>query len=122
MTTRQMVRCPAQILDPRSMNGRPEDDDGDDPFKAFLPRFKNLTAAGKVSLLEFFGVPVYMSMSMQNDDEQVTLKTKSTTALVTGTLMMSSSSPISRKRSAQTFGTVEAADEERWSLIAKVTF
>ncbi|CAI0378795.1 unnamed protein product [Linum tenue] len=82
----------------------------DDPFKAFLPRFKNLTAAGKVSLLEFFGVPVYMSMSMlksnngvmntlatdgaskydftvQNDGEQVTLKTKSTTALVTGTLI-----------------------------------
>ncbi|CAL1384738.1 unnamed protein product [Linum trigynum] len=81
----------------------------DDPFKAFLPRFKNLTAAGKVSLLEFFGVPVYMSMPMlksnngvmntlatdgaskfdftvQNDGEQLTLKTKSTTAKVTGSI------------------------------------
>ncbi|CAN0875111.1 Fasciclin-like arabinogalactan protein 1 [Linum grandiflorum] len=81
----------------------------DDAFKAFLPRFKNLTAAEKVSLLEFFGVPIYMSMSMlksnngvmntlatdgakkfdftvQNDGEQVTLKTKSTTARITGTL------------------------------------
>ncbi|CAN1334111.1 Fasciclin-like arabinogalactan protein 1 [Linum perenne] len=82
----------------------------DDAFKAFLPRFKNLTAPSKVSFLEFFAVPVYMSMSMlksdngvmttlatdgskkfdftvQNDGEQVTLKTKSTTARITGTLI-----------------------------------
>ncbi|KAJ8765006.1 hypothetical protein K2173_010478 [Erythroxylum novogranatense] len=81
----------------------------DDPFKLFMPRFKNLTAAGKVSFLEFFGVPVYESMPMlkannglmntlatdgankydftvQNDGDQVTLKTKSTTARITGTL------------------------------------
>ncbi|KAJ6377568.1 hypothetical protein OIU76_026526 [Salix suchowensis] len=36
----------------------------DDPFKAFSPRFKNLTASGKVSFLEFFGVPVYQSLAM----------------------------------------------------------
>ncbi|KAF2288952.1 hypothetical protein GH714_023050 [Hevea brasiliensis] len=82
----------------------------DDPFKAFLPRFKNLTAAGKTSFLEFFGVPVYQSLStlksnnglmntlatdgankfdftVQNDGEDVTLKTKSTTAKITGTLI-----------------------------------
>lgn len=82
----------------------------DDPFKAFLPKFKNLTAAGKTSLLLFFGVPVYQSLSMlksnnglmntlatdgaskfdftvQNDGEDVTLKTRSTTAKITGTLI-----------------------------------
>ncbi|KAF5730471.1 fasciclin-like arabinogalactan protein 1 [Tripterygium wilfordii] len=82
----------------------------DDPFKAFLPKFKNLSAPGKASFLEFFGVPVYQSLSMlksnnglmntlatdgaskfdltvQNDGEQVTLKTKSTTARITGTLI-----------------------------------
>ncbi|KAF2305561.1 hypothetical protein GH714_006760 [Hevea brasiliensis] len=82
----------------------------DDPFKAFLPKFKNLTAAGKTSLLEFFGVPVYQSLSMlksnnglmntlatdgankfdftvQNDGEDVTLKTRSTTAKIIGTLI-----------------------------------
>ncbi|KDP39270.1 hypothetical protein JCGZ_01027 [Jatropha curcas] len=82
----------------------------DDPFKAFLPKFKNLTAAGKTSFLEFFGVPIYQSLSMlksnnglmntlatdgaskfdftvQNDGEEVTLKTKSTTAKIVGTLI-----------------------------------
>uniref|UniRef100_A0A2P2Q2U4 Fasciclin-like arabinogalactan protein 1 n=1 Tax=Rhizophora mucronata TaxID=61149 RepID=A0A2P2Q2U4_RHIMU len=82
----------------------------DDPFKAFLPKFKNLTAAGKVSFLEFFGVPVYQSLSMlksnngdmntlatdgarkfdfkvQNDGEDVTLKSKGVTAKITGTLI-----------------------------------
>ncbi|KAI4306219.1 hypothetical protein L6164_029512 [Bauhinia variegata] len=82
----------------------------DDAFKAFLPKYKNLTAAGKTALLEYHGVPVYMSMSdlksnnglqntlatdgankydfnVQNDGEQVTLKTKVTTARITGTLI-----------------------------------
>ncbi|KAF9672675.1 hypothetical protein SADUNF_Sadunf11G0067900 [Salix dunnii] len=82
----------------------------DDPFKAFLPKFKNLTASGKVSFLEFFGVPIYQSLAMlksnngimntlatdgekkfdftvQNDGEEVTLKTRSTTAKIVGTLI-----------------------------------
>ncbi|KAK8997250.1 hypothetical protein V6N11_020734 [Hibiscus sabdariffa] len=36
----------------------------DGPFKVFLPKYKNLTASKKESFLEFFGVPVYQSMSM----------------------------------------------------------
>ncbi|XP_027342390.1 fasciclin-like arabinogalactan protein 1 [Abrus precatorius] len=82
----------------------------DDAFKSFLPKFKNLTASGKVSILEFHGVPVYQSIAMlksnnglqntlatdgankfdftiQNDGEQVTLRTKSTTAKITDTLI-----------------------------------
>jgi hypothetical protein len=82
----------------------------DDPFKAFLPKFKNLTASGKESLLQFFGVPVYQSLAMlksnngimntlatngdkkfdftvQNDGEDVTLKTRGTTAKIVGTLI-----------------------------------
>ncbi|XP_057461938.1 fasciclin-like arabinogalactan protein 1 [Actinidia eriantha] len=83
---------------------------GDDAFKNFLPKYKNLTAAGKQSLMEFHGVPVYQSLAMlksnnglmntlatdgaskvdftvQNDGEEVTLKTKLVTAKITGTLM-----------------------------------
>ncbi|XP_050220068.1 fasciclin-like arabinogalactan protein 1 [Mercurialis annua] len=82
----------------------------DDAFKAFLPKYKNLTASGKVSFLEFFGVPIYQSLSMlksnnglmntlatdgaskfdftvQNDGEEVTLKTRSVTAKIIGTLL-----------------------------------
>ncbi|MED6207234.1 hypothetical protein PIB30_117061 [Stylosanthes scabra] len=82
----------------------------DDAFKAFLPKYKNLTAAGKASLLEYHATPVYQSMAMlksnnglmntlatdgaskfdftvQNDGEQVTLKTKIVTAKITGTLI-----------------------------------
>ncbi|XVE96678.1 hypothetical protein REPUB_Repub02eG0243100 [Reevesia pubescens] len=82
----------------------------DDAFKAFLPKYKNLTAAGKASLLEFFGVPVYQSLStlksnnglmntlatdgaskfdftVQNEGEVVTLKTKINTVKITGTLL-----------------------------------
>lgn len=82
----------------------------DDPFKAFLPKFKNLTVSGKVELLEFHGVPVYQSLAMlksnnglqntlatdgankfdftvQNDGEEVTLKTKATTAKITDTII-----------------------------------
>ena len=82
----------------------------DDPFKAFLPKYKNLTASRKASFLEFFGVPVYQSLSMlksnngimntlatdgaskfdftvQNEGEEVTLKTKVNTVKITGTLL-----------------------------------
>ncbi|XP_059662392.1 fasciclin-like arabinogalactan protein 1 [Cornus florida] len=82
----------------------------DDAFKNFLPKYKNLTAAGKQDLLEYHGVPVYQSLSMlksnngpmntlatdgakkydftvQNDGEVVTLKTKIVTAKITGTII-----------------------------------
>ncbi|TKY47035.1 Fasciclin arabinogalactan protein 1 [Spatholobus suberectus] len=82
----------------------------DDAFKKFLPKYKNLTASAKSELLLFHGVPVYMSLSMlksnnglqntlatdgankfdftvQNDGEEVTLKTKATTAKITDTLV-----------------------------------
>jgi len=82
----------------------------DDVFKAFLPKYKNLTASGKTSLLEYHGVPVYLSIStlksnngvmntlatdgakkydftVQNDGEEVTLQTKIVTAKITGTLL-----------------------------------
>nr|KYP49797.1 Fasciclin-like arabinogalactan protein 1 [Cajanus cajan] len=81
----------------------------DDAFKSFLPKFKNLTASAKVQLLEFHGVPVYQSLAtlksnnglqntlatdgannfdftVQNDGEQVTLKTRLSTAKITDTL------------------------------------
>ncbi|KAI8006397.1 Fasciclin-like arabinogalactan protein 1 [Camellia lanceoleosa] len=83
---------------------------GDDAFKNFLPKYKNLTVAGKQALLEYHGVPVYQSLAMlksnnglmntlatdgaskfdftvQNDGEEVTLKTKIVTAKITGTLI-----------------------------------
>ena len=82
----------------------------DDAFKAFLPKYKNLTAARKTALLEYHGVPVYQSLAMlksnngvmntlatdgaskfdftvQNDGMDVTLKTKVVTAKITGTLL-----------------------------------
>nr|DAD20216.1 TPA_asm: hypothetical protein HUJ06_021679 [Nelumbo nucifera] len=82
----------------------------DDVFKNFLPKYKNLTKEGKAALLLFHGVPVYNSMPMlksnnglmntlatdgankydftvQNDGEDVTLKTKIVTAKITGTLL-----------------------------------
>jgi uncharacterized surface protein with fasciclin (FAS1) repeats len=82
----------------------------DDAFKAFLPKFKNLTAAGKIALLEFHGVPVYQSKAMlkssnglmntlateradsydfnvQNDGEGITLKTKGVTARIIDTIL-----------------------------------
>ncbi|KAF5796358.1 putative fasciclin-like arabinogalactan protein [Helianthus annuus] len=82
----------------------------DDAFKGFAPKFKNLTVAGKQSLLEYHGVPVYQSMSMlkssnglmntlatdgaekydftvQNDGQDVTIKTKLVTAKIVGTLI-----------------------------------
>ncbi|CAM8891383.1 unnamed protein product [Rhodiola kirilowii] len=83
---------------------------GDDAFKAFLPKYKNLTADGKVSLLLFHGLPVYNSMQMlrsnngltntlatdgakkfdltvQNDGNAVTIDTKRVVAKITGTLI-----------------------------------
>ncbi|KAL6202817.1 hypothetical protein ACLB2K_026522 [Fragaria x ananassa] len=83
---------------------------GDDAFKAFLPKYKNLSAPGKAALLEYHAVPVYQSMSMlksnnglmntlatngaekydftvQNDGQAVTLKNKLVTAKITGTLI-----------------------------------
>ncbi|TQD92182.1 hypothetical protein C1H46_022220 [Malus baccata] len=82
----------------------------DDVFKAFLPKFKNLIVAGKTTVLEYHGILVYQSMLMlrsnnglmnilatdnaskfdftvQNDGQQVTLKTKVVTARITGTLI-----------------------------------
>ncbi|KAF8391678.1 hypothetical protein HHK36_023986 [Tetracentron sinense] len=82
----------------------------DGVMKDFMPKYKNLTAAGKTSLLLYHGVPVYQSMAMlksnnglmntlatdgankydftvQNDGEQVTLKTKIVTAKITGTIL-----------------------------------
>ena len=82
----------------------------DEAFKNFLPKYKNLTKAGKVSLLEYHAFPVFQSMQMlksnngqmntlatdgankydltvQNDGEVVTLKTKVDTAKITGTLL-----------------------------------
>ncbi|XP_058763593.1 fasciclin-like arabinogalactan protein 1 [Vicia villosa] len=82
----------------------------DDAFKGFLPKFKNLTAAGKIALLEFHGVPIYQSIAslksnngvmntlatdgaekydftVQNDGDEITLKTKLVTARITNTII-----------------------------------
>lgn len=82
----------------------------DSILNSFMPKYKNLTAAGKVSLLLYHGVPVYLSMqtlksnnglmntlatdgankydfTVQTSGEDVTLKTKVVTAAVTGTLV-----------------------------------
>ncbi|XP_068638686.1 fasciclin-like arabinogalactan protein 1 [Aristolochia californica] len=83
---------------------------GDEAIKKFAPKYKNLTAEGKASVLLFHGVPVYQSMAMlkssnglmntlatdgakkfdftvQNEGEEVTLKTKINTAKITGTVV-----------------------------------
>lgn len=83
---------------------------GDDAMKSFLPKFKNLTAAGKQSLLEFHGIPIYQSLAglkssngvtntlatdgaskfdfdVQNDGTDVTIKTKLVTAKIVNTLV-----------------------------------
>ncbi|KAF9589470.1 hypothetical protein IFM89_036368 [Coptis chinensis] len=82
----------------------------DSVINGFIPKYKNLTTEGKVSLLLYHGVPVYSSMAMlksnnglmntlatdgvnkydftvQNDGAVVTLKTKLVTARLTGTLL-----------------------------------
>ncbi|KAM3302605.1 fasciclin-like arabinogalactan protein 1 [Capsicum chacoense] len=83
---------------------------GDDAMKKFLPKFQNLSAEGKQSLLEYHGVPIYQSISnlksnnggmntlatdggkkyalvIQNEGEDVTVKTTIVTAKITGTLI-----------------------------------
>nr|XP_010928138.1 fasciclin-like arabinogalactan protein 1 [Elaeis guineensis] len=83
----------------------------DQTMKAFMPKFKNLTADGKLSVLLYHGIPVYNSIQMlkssngvvntlatdgtaknynftvQNDGEVVTLKTPVMLAKITGTLI-----------------------------------
>ncbi|CBI28444.3 unnamed protein product, partial [Vitis vinifera] len=82
----------------------------DDVIKGFMPKYKNLTAAGKVSLLLYHGIPIYQSMQMlkssngvtntlatdgakkydftvQTEGEDITLETKVVTARVTGTVL-----------------------------------
>lgn len=82
---------------------------GDTTINGFMPKYKNLTAAQKVSLLLYHGIPVYQSMqtlkssngvvntlatdgankydfTVQDDGEDVTLKTKVVTAKITGTV------------------------------------
>ncbi|KAL4561546.1 hypothetical protein LXL04_033713 [Taraxacum kok-saghyz] len=84
---------------------------GDDAIAAFAPKYKNLTASEKTSLLLYHGVPVYNSMGMlrssnglmntlatkgakkkydftvQNDGNDVTLKTKVMKATISGTVV-----------------------------------
>ncbi|KAL0310941.1 UNVERIFIED_CONTAM: Fasciclin-like arabinogalactan protein 1 [Sesamum angustifolium] len=83
---------------------------GDDAMKGFMPKYKNLSAAGKQSLLEYHGIPIYQSLSslrssngltntlatdgankydftVQNDGTDVTIKTKIVTAKITNTLV-----------------------------------
>lgn len=82
----------------------------DGVIKGFLPRYKNLTAPQKTSLLLYHGMPVYLSVQMlkqnngvvntlatdrankyditvQTENEDLTLETKVVTAKVTGTLI-----------------------------------
>ncbi|KAG6423874.1 hypothetical protein SASPL_114279 [Salvia splendens] len=82
---------------------------GDGAMKSAMPRFKNLTAEGKQSLLEYHGMPVYESLSglrssngaantlatdgakrfsitVQNDGNDVTVKTPIVTAKIVATV------------------------------------
>lgn len=82
----------------------------DDVMKGFMAKYKNLTAEGKTSLLLYHAVPVYQSMAMlksnngvmntlatdgakkydftvQNQGEQVTVKTTVVTVKITGTVI-----------------------------------
>ncbi|XVF71728.1 hypothetical protein PTKIN_Ptkin12aG0062900 [Pterospermum kingtungense] len=81
----------------------------DPVVNGFMPKYKNLTAPKKLSLLLYHGIPVYQSLqvlkanngimntlatdgankfdfTVQNSGEVVTLKTKVMTAKITGTL------------------------------------
>ncbi|XP_010485145.1 PREDICTED: fasciclin-like arabinogalactan protein 1 [Camelina sativa] len=83
---------------------------GDDAMKGFLPKYKNLTAPKKEAFLDFLAVPTYYSMAMlksnngpmntlatdgankfeltvQNDGEKVTLKTRINTVKIVDTLI-----------------------------------
>ncbi|THU70497.1 hypothetical protein C4D60_Mb08t25640 [Musa balbisiana] len=83
----------------------------DAAVKAFAPKYKNLTADGKASLLLYHGMPVYYSpqllkanngvvntlatdgsnknfnYTVQNDGTDITLKTRIVTATITSTLI-----------------------------------
>ncbi|KAI3703956.1 hypothetical protein L1987_74155 [Smallanthus sonchifolius] len=83
----------------------------DDAIAAFAPKYKNLTAQEKTSLLLYHGVPLYNSMGMlrssnglmntlategakkkydftvQNDGNDVKLKTKAVTSTISGTVV-----------------------------------
>ncbi|KGN43405.1 fasciclin-like arabinogalactan protein 2 [Cucumis sativus] len=82
----------------------------EDALNAFLPKYKNLTAAHKVSLLLYHGMPIYLSLQMfksnngvvstlatdggakydfviKTDGEDVMVKTKVVTSTVTATLI-----------------------------------
>lgn len=82
----------------------------DSVISSFMPKYKNLTSEGKISLLLYHGVPVYQSLGMlrsnngqmntlategankydfkvQNDGEDIKLETKVVTATITGTLI-----------------------------------
>ncbi|XP_047336857.1 fasciclin-like arabinogalactan protein 1 [Impatiens glandulifera] len=88
---------------------------GDDVFNKFIPIYKNLSADEQQSLLEYHGIPLYESLStlrstngvmntlatdgvdkygivVQNDGEDVTLKTNVVTARITGTIIEKQSS------------------------------
>ncbi|KAL0886847.1 hypothetical protein Bca101_010830 [Brassica carinata] len=83
---------------------------GDDAMKGFLPKYKNLTAPKKEAFLDFLAVPTYYSMAMlksnngpmntlatdgankfeltvQNDGEKVTLRTRINTVQIVDTLI-----------------------------------
>ncbi|CAF2137603.1 BnaA02g08870D [Brassica napus] len=83
---------------------------GDDAMKAFLPKYKNLTAPMKEAFLNFLAVPTYYSIAMlksnngpmntlatdgankfeltvQNDGEKVTLTTRINTVQIVNTLI-----------------------------------
>ncbi|CAN8252937.1 unnamed protein product [Cochlearia groenlandica] len=83
---------------------------GDDAMKGFLPKYKNLTSSNKEAFLDFLAVPTYYSMAMlksnngpmntlatdgankfeltvQNDGEKVTLKTRINTVKIVDTLI-----------------------------------
>ncbi|KAL6538484.1 hypothetical protein OROGR_012472 [Orobanche gracilis] len=82
---------------------------GDDAMKRFLPKYKNLSTAGKESLLEYHGMPIYQSLSglrsgngvmnslatdganynftIQNDGNDVTIKTAIVMAKIVSTLI-----------------------------------
>ncbi|CAH8358147.1 unnamed protein product [Eruca vesicaria subsp. sativa] len=83
---------------------------GDDAMKGFLPKYKNLTAPNKEAFLDFLAVPTYYSMAMlksnngpmntlatdgankfeltvQNDGEKVTLRTRINTVQIVDTLI-----------------------------------
>lgn len=105
-----VISAAAQTFDDNVESGLIVFCPSDDAMKSFMPKFKNLTADGKQSLLEYHGMPVYESLSdlrsnnglantlatdgarqfsftVQNDGNDVTIKTPSVTAKIVSTLM-----------------------------------